>query len=496
MSEILPADDLDIQLHETFFELGITPDQKLAALALVRPLKERDSVHREHYEHSVRVALLARRIGSFMHLDEKALFFAGLFHDLGKQEIDIDLLGKTGPWTEGDKQRIQEHVMVGYNILKGKFDFSAEIILFHHRFQTNGYPQELPPFLHDYSEGTKVVIKEYARLLALADVYDALHRENSQFGEKRRLSDVEIEEQMVEHNPDRRELVEDLYRAEIFINAEKARETEAQKRLYEGIWGEVDKRTPRETGRQVMLAAALEPISDKNGNTTRYGNMSRFLKLEYFVAGGINLGESFEEMARRIDIARGQPLLLYDLALKAQKDSLKNRSGGRVNQGIIEILLPLVASQHIYNSDYSLSVDEILNKAVEVLGNTSKEDIEYLRHMKRFAFDLSSYTDRTVPEHPEAATVLDYYQRDLISSSNPTSIAHNRELVKGFPTVRLIYENLSNPRIDRFSHSIEDAYRKALSIHDPDVGRGFIADCIAAGIYLYLSQNPRSKLVS
>lgn len=495
MSEMLQPNDLNIQLHEAFFELGISEEQKTTALTLLQPLKEKDPTHREHYEHSVRVGLLAKRIGSFMHLDERALFFAGLFHDLGKQEIDEDLLGKTDPWTDEDREKIQEHVTAGYNLLKGKFDFSAEIILLHHRFQPNGYPQDLPPFLHDYSEGTKTLIKEYARVLALADVYDALRRENSRFGEKRRLADQEIEEYMLEHNPDRRELIEELYRAEIFRNADKTRETDAQKRLYEEAWGELPSKTPRETGRQVMLAAALEPVSDKGGNTTRYSNASRFLKLEYFITAGINLGESFEELAQRIDSAGGQPSVIYDLALKAQRDSVRNRSGGRVNQGIIEVLVPIVASQHIYNSEDSLSADEVLEKAVEVLDNTSAEDIEHLRQMKRLAFDLSSYTDRIVPQHPGAVSVLDYYKKDLDQSSNPTTIAHNREFAEGFPTVRFVYEALSDPRSDRFSQNIEDAYRKALLAHNPRVGRGFVADCIAAGIYLYLSQNPKAKFV-
>lgn len=496
MSEILRPTDLDVQLNEAFSELNISSGQRIKALVLLKPLKEKSPSHREHYEHSVRVGFLAKKIGQFMNLDAKALFFAGLFHDLGKQEVDTELLGKTDPWTEEDKRRMQAHVLAGFNILKDKFDFSAEIIVRHHMFQPNRYPQVLPPFLHDYSEGTKTIIGEYARVLALADVYDALHRENSKFGEKRRLTDQEIEEYMIEHNPDKRKLIEDLYRADIFINSEKNRETEVQMTLYESIWGELPKRTPRETGRQVMLAAALEPLSGKIGNTTRYRNASRFLKLEYFVAGGINLGESFEELAERIETAGRQPSVIYDLALKAQKDSLKNRSGGRVNQGIIEILLPLVASQHIYNSDNSLSADEMLNKAVVVLGATSVEDIEYLRKMKRFAFDASAYTGRIVPQHPEAVSVLDYYKRDLEVASNPTSIAHNREFVEGFPTVRLVYERLSNPRTEKLSQNVEDAYRSALSAHDPKVGRGFIADCIAAGIYLYLSQNPKSKLVS
>ncbi len=494
MSEFLQPNDLDIQLHEAFFELGIDEEIKKSALELLNPLKEKDPIHKEHYEHCVRVGLLASQIGGFMNLDQKALFFSGLFHDLGKQEIDEELLGKTDPWTQSDYEAIQKHPLIGHELLRGKFDFSAEIILLHHTFQKDGYPKDLPPFLHDYSEGTKTLISEYARVLAIADVYDALHRENSKFGEKRKLSDQEIEDYMLEHNPDRKELIESLYRAGIFINKDKSQESDVQRQIYEEIWTEIPKRTPRETGRQVVLAAALEPIADKRGNTTRFSNASRFLKLEYFITAGINLGESFENLAERIDALVIQPEVIYDLALKAQKDSLRNRSGGRVNQGIIELLMPIVASQHLFNSDNTLATEEVLARAIEVLSNTSSTDIEKLRQMKRLAFNMSAYTTREVPEYPEACNVLDYYQQDLVNSTNPTSIAHNGEFVNGFPTIKLIYDELSD--FDgNFSDKIERAYRKALIAHDPNVGRGFIADCIAAGIYLYLSQNPKAKLV-
>lgn len=495
MSEGLIYSNLEAQLSATFLELGISDDHKNSALELIKPLKEKDEIHRAHYEHSIRVGLLAKRIGALMNLDQKALFFAGIFHDLGKSEIDESLLGKTDPWTDEDYNKIREHPVTGFEKLKGKFDFSAEIIVRHHRFQENGYPLDLPPFNHDYSQGSEVLINEYARILALADVYDALHRENSKFGEKRKLTDNEIEAQMLAHNPDRKDLVHNLFRAGIFKNSDKLAQNNIQREIYENIWDEDNIRTPRETGRQVMLAASLEPIAGKEGNTTRYSNSSRYLKLEYFIAAGINLGESFELLAQRINDIGIQPEIIYDLAFKAQRDSLKNRAGGRVNQGIIELLIPIVASHHIYNSDGSISGEEVLRKANIVLASTSIGDIENLIKMKKLAYALSGYSDRVTPEYPEVKNVLEYYKKDLEFCEKPTSIAHNSEFVKGFPTVKLIYDSLSELNSDCFAERIEEAYRLALVNHNEKVGRGFIADCIAAGIYLYLSQNSKEKII-
>jgi len=56
-------------------------------------------------------------------------------------------------------------------------------------------------------------------------------------------------------------------------------------------------------------------------------------------------------------------------------------------------------------------------------------------------------------------------------------------------TVKLIYDTLVNGnQNDRFSTRLENGYKKALLIHGGQVGKGFISDCCAAAIYLYISQ--------
>ncbi|MEI8067966.1 MAG: HD domain-containing protein [Candidatus Shapirobacteria bacterium] len=203
----------ETQLSQTFKELKVNSQDEAAIGDFLGPLKEKD---KNTYEHCLRVALLAKEIGGFMELDEKALFFAGLLHDLGKLNVPMETLGKTDSWTKEDSKAVEKHVIDGYLLIKGRFDFTAEIILWHHKFQENKYPEFLPPYLHDYSVGTQAVIPEYGRILALADVYDALHRENSKFGERKTLSEVEIKDKMLEFNPDKLDLVNDLYTAKIF----------------------------------------------------------------------------------------------------------------------------------------------------------------------------------------------------------------------------------------------------------------------------------------
>lgn len=199
-------------LDEAFKDLKIAEDWQASLLAFLAPLKEKGEVGQYHYLHSIRVALTAKAIGEFMGVDSKALFYAGLLHDVGKALTNPKTLGQTSCWTAEDAKEIQGHVIDGFRLLRGRFDFSASILLWHHEFQRNAYPLELPKPLHPFSKGTEVTIAIYGRLLAIADTYDAMHRVNSETGGMR-LTDPEIKVNMLKSHPDQKVLIENLYKA-------------------------------------------------------------------------------------------------------------------------------------------------------------------------------------------------------------------------------------------------------------------------------------------
>lgn len=491
--------DVELEFEEVMDELRINEKAKQSARNFLSVLKQKSE---QTHTHSLRVGILARRIARFMHLDEKALFFAGIFHDLGKSQTSLSTLHKSNGWTPEDSQIMESHVTDSYRLLRDKFDFSAEIVLWHHKFQRNAYPAKLPSSLHEYSEGTRVLIQEYGRVLAIADVYDALHRKNNKFEKGDSLTDEQIKEKMLEFNSDRKELVAELYNVGILDRGVILTDI-PDKDLYEKAWIFNDEsRDPKETGRLVALAAALEPIADKSGCTTRFTDISRHLKLEYFVTGAINIGGVFELLAKEVHFGRGvrrdhnEPVCgAYRFALKAQRESLKNRSGGRINQGIIEILFPIIIAQHRFDRYRLMDIGSLLSKSVDALKETRHDDVDYLKTMKQLAHNLCRYNDRPVPEHPEAKNVYEYYSADLASSTTPTGIAHNGEFVNGFPTVKLMYDTIMNSSKRTFMKKIEEAFQHGVRVHDKEVGRGFLADCIAAAIYLCLSQNPKIQLV-
>ncbi len=210
----MDIDELEVQFHTSATTLNILPEVQIRILSCLAPLKGGGDAVREHYMHSLRVGELAKLIADFVHLEPKIAFIAGTLHDVGKCTIPFDILGKTANWTAADALVMQEHVIAGYEILKGQFDLSADIILWHHRFQADGYPEKIPPLLHRYTNIDSSEIVKYGRLLALADVYDAVHRRNDRHGG---LVNTETKQAlMLAYHSEQQALVLELYDAGIF----------------------------------------------------------------------------------------------------------------------------------------------------------------------------------------------------------------------------------------------------------------------------------------
>lgn len=99
------------------------------------------------YAHSVNVGVLCGVIGMEMHMNEKEmaqLVTAALLHDLGKLAIPGEILNKPGRLTQKEYKRMQEHPVISYELIKDRFDLSAQIkvaVLFHHEnVDGTGYP--------------------------------------------------------------------------------------------------------------------------------------------------------------------------------------------------------------------------------------------------------------------------------------------------------------------------------------------------------------------
>ncbi|MFH1089465.1 MAG: HD domain-containing protein [Candidatus Uhrbacteria bacterium] len=204
-----PAMPLEGRMHVVFKELGIEAEIKTAVLLLLANLRDNGPVVYEHYEHSIRVALIVRVIARFLNLNEQIAFYAGLLHDVGKASVDQDVLGKTGSWSQSDALVMEVHPIISWCVLSDLFGFIAEIVVRHHWFQGHSYPARLPEPSRKFSSDDLEEINLYARLLALADTYDAMHRLDKH--ESHPLTGEEIRDRLLQANPDWSNVINQLY---------------------------------------------------------------------------------------------------------------------------------------------------------------------------------------------------------------------------------------------------------------------------------------------
>ena len=98
--------------------------------------------------------------------DTKTIGLAALLHDVGKTKVNLEILTAPRKLTDEEFKQMQQHTIIGYNILKKcRFD-SKEICLaaldHHEKLDSSGYPNG------------KVKISEMSHVISIIDCYEAL----------------------------------------------------------------------------------------------------------------------------------------------------------------------------------------------------------------------------------------------------------------------------------------------------------------------------------
>jgi len=156
---------------------------------LIATVEAKDSYTRGHSE---RVTTYAVSLGQILGLNEETidtLRLASLLHDIGKISVPESVLNKPGQLTDDEWLIIRRHPEVGANIVKNikgqDIDIIAAVVRHHHeRFDGKGYPDGLA--------GEDIPL--LARILAVADSYDAMTSRRSYRGEltdKKVLHEIE-----------------------------------------------------------------------------------------------------------------------------------------------------------------------------------------------------------------------------------------------------------------------------------------------------------------
>lgn len=122
------------------------------------------------YVHSINVALICNTLGYWLNYTEKdieILTLCGLLHDIGKLVLPTALINKPTKLTDNEYSTIKKHTLKGYQILKDK-DIDERIkyaaLLHHERCDGSGYPNGF----------TGAHINDFSKIVAIADVYDAM----------------------------------------------------------------------------------------------------------------------------------------------------------------------------------------------------------------------------------------------------------------------------------------------------------------------------------
>jgi HD-GYP domain-containing protein (c-di-GMP phosphodiesterase class II) len=124
------------------------------------------------FHHSVNVGILANIIGAasgaFAVSQQRSLILAGILHDIGKLEIPIQVLHKSGKLTDDELNTIRQHPAIAFKFFRNYIEIPETVrfgVLQHHeRDDGSGYPLR--------TNGSKN--HPIAKVLGIADTYDAM----------------------------------------------------------------------------------------------------------------------------------------------------------------------------------------------------------------------------------------------------------------------------------------------------------------------------------
>ncbi|SMP67904.1 HD-GYP domain-containing protein [Anoxynatronum buryatiense] len=168
-------------------------DADINVMQLMQKVRDLDD---STYVHSHNVALTSHLIGRWMELPDdqlKELTQTALFIDIGKMKVDSEIMQKKGVFSELEFAEARKHAQYSYEAIKDYHFLSHQVamgVLHHHeRMDGSGYPMGL--------KGEDIPF--YARIVAVADVYNALtskrpHRDKMTPFEAIRIMETEFNE--------------------------------------------------------------------------------------------------------------------------------------------------------------------------------------------------------------------------------------------------------------------------------------------------------------
>ena len=128
-------------------EMAASVQRNPDAMLWLARLKKSDQYS---YDHAVDVSVHLMVFGRFLglgHATIEDLGQAGLMQDIGKAQLDPEILSKPSALTEDEYLQVQTHVASSLDLLRGQHAFSVEVLniiaAHHERYDGSGYPRRL-----------------------------------------------------------------------------------------------------------------------------------------------------------------------------------------------------------------------------------------------------------------------------------------------------------------------------------------------------------------
>jgi len=168
MLDIGEGKHIDIaQLFSMSSDLLTTVKHKSSLFSFLTNLQSFDDYT---YSHCLNVSLICHIIGQWLGFSHEKLMHlsvAGLLHDIGKTKIHKNILNKPGKLTKEEYEEMKNHPVHGFKIIEKQdipYNIKMAVLMHHERYDGTGYP--LGAKNHQ--------INDFAKIVAIADVYDAL----------------------------------------------------------------------------------------------------------------------------------------------------------------------------------------------------------------------------------------------------------------------------------------------------------------------------------
>lgn len=156
--------------YSVFDNLNLKEDEEDLINSIRTLVSVINAKDRYTYGHSERVTSLSQKLASRLGLTQEQTYYlnyAAFLHDIGKIEIDREVLNKVEPLTPAEWESLKMHSKWGSDIVKSvnKLRPIVPIILHHHEnFDGSGYPAGL--------KGDDIPIQ--SRIIRVADSYDSM----------------------------------------------------------------------------------------------------------------------------------------------------------------------------------------------------------------------------------------------------------------------------------------------------------------------------------